>query len=786
MKYFNSNHKIIIIHLLISFWCCPTLFAQNNVSFNQTIRGTIVDEDTQAPIVGANVFIKDSSPILGTISNFDGDFKIGKVPVGRHTIVVSYLGYETKVLPNQLVGSGKELILNIGLVEAVTQMDAVIISSGGKTKATNEMAIVSTQSFSVEETKRFAAGISDPARLVTAYAAVSGNGGDDQNAIIIRGNSPRGLLWRLEGMEIPNPNHFASEGASSGGVSILSANTLSKSDFYTGAFPAQLGNALSGAFDLKLRNGNDEKREYTFQASLLGVEAAIEGPFKKNSNASYLVNYRYSTLSLFNDIGINIVSEENETTYQDASFKFMLPTKKTGTFSLYGIGGLSEDKFKPENSSYSETQTSNMGVIGLNHVYNLTPKSLLKSSVSLSGTSVGNKAIETASNYQFTEDKKRSFLRIGSGLRYKFSARHILESGLIYTHMGYNFVEREMDPDNNPPLDNFELLNEKGHAGSLQGYSSWKYRITDKLSLVTGLHALYFSLSKKLNIEPRFALKWQFSPEESIGVGFGIHSRIESLEFYLGRYTDDTGVISQPNRALDFTKAWHYVLSYDNVLNDNWYFKAETYFQQLYNVPIGTSTDDIFSTLLLEDDYVIRPLVNSGTGTNYGLELTLQRFFNKGFYLLATGSLYEAKYKARDNLERNTPFASNFATSLLSGKEFAIGKSKQNLLGFNFRGTWGGNRRFIPVDLTASQNANAEIFDLTRAYESRLPDFWKLDFQISYRINKPEITHEIRVDILNFTNRENIASRSYNVFTQNIESDRQTGIIPAIGYRIEF
>jgi len=782
---FSIPVKDLFCCLLIILFLNASITAQNT-PFNQTIRGNVVDEDTQSPIMGATVIIENSDPVLGTISDFEGNFKLENVPVGRHTLVISYLGYETRVLPNQLVGAGKELILTVGLVEAVVQMAGVVVTAGNRTQAGNEMAVVSSQSFSVEETKRFAAGISDPARLVTAYASVTGNGGDDQNAIIARGNSPRGLLWRLEGMEIPNPNHFASEGASSGGVSILSANTLATSDFYTGAFPAEFGNALSGAFDLKLRNGNNEKKEYTFQASLLGIEAALEGPFKKGGKASYLVNYRYSTLSLFNQIGINIVSEENETNYQDASFKFLFPTQKAGVFSLYGIGGLSEDAFRPNNSTFSEVLKSNMGVIGLGHAYKLSPKSYLKSNISLSGTLLGTDALETSSNFQFTENKKRDFLRIGSKLKTKLNAQHLLETGITYTRFGYSFLERQIDPDNAPPFDNFESLNEQGNASSFQGYGSWKYRITDKLSLVSGAHLLYFSLNKRATIEPRTALKWQLSPKESLGLGFGVHSRIESLEFYLGRDVDANGLVSQPNRDLDFTKARHYVLSYDKVLNENWAIKFETYLQQLYNVPVSADTSDIFSTLLLEDDFVTRPLVNNGTGTNYGLELTAQRFFNNGFYFLATASLYEATYKAADNTKRNTPFASNFGTSLLTGKEFTIGKSGQNLLGFNFRGTWGGNRRVIPIDLEASQNNGFETVDVSRAYTSRLPNFFKLDFQISFRVNRPSLTHEFRIDILNFTNRENIASRSYNDFTQNIETNTQTGIIPAIGYRIEF
>ena len=762
---------------------------QAQTTYQQTIRGTVTDEDTKSPVIGAYVIILNSDPLLGTTTDIDGKFKIENVPVGRQAIKLSYIGYEDKVIPNLLVGSGKELVLDLTMMESFVELKTVEISgTDNKAEAINEMALVSARSFSVEETKRFAAGIGDPARLMTAYAGVTGNGGDDQNAIIIRGNSPRGLLWRLEGIEIPNPNHFASEGASSGGVSILSTNTLSNSDFYTGAFPAEFGNALSGAFDIKLRNGNNEKREYAFQASMLGVEAALEGPFQKGKNASYLVNYRYSTLGLFNAVGIRIVSEDDITTYQDAAFKLNFPTKKAGVFSVHGIGGISSNKYRPSGSQNNTTNNADVGALGFKHLYLIGKKSFINSYISLSGTRVTDegKDITPEYTYESTEEKSKSFIRVGTKLRNKFNSRHILESGVVYSRLAYNFRENETTSYPNAPTESLETLNEKGNSGTLQAYSSWKYRITEHLSFINGFHVLYFALNQKAAIEPRSALKWQFTSGQSIGVGFGVHSRIESLEYYLARTNNGDGTTNQPNKNLDFTKARHYVISYDNVLSENWYIKAETYYQQLFDVPVHHRQENIFSTLLLEDGYIADTLVNQGTGTNYGVELTVQRFFNKGFYLLMSGSLYEAKYQAIDGKTRNTPFNSNFGLNLLTGKEFAMGQSKQNMLGFNLRASWGGNRRYIPINLEVSQVLSEEVSDFSRAYENRLPDYWKIDFQLNYRVNRPKVTHVYRLDILNVTNRLNVASQFYNAETGRIENDTQPGIIPAVGYRIEF
>ncbi|MEZ4884408.1 MAG: TonB-dependent receptor [Chitinophagales bacterium] len=779
------------IFIMAGFLCLylnDETLAQNS-QLHQTIRGTVIDHDTQIPIIGANVVVVDSDPFLGASTDVNGNFKIEKAPVGRHTLTISFLGYESQSLPNVLLGVGKELVINIELIESVVEMNEIVVkATQNKAQVLNEMATVSAQSFSVEETKRYAASVSDPARMVSAFAGVSSNGGDDQNAIIIRGNSPRGLLWRMEGVEIPNPNHFASEGASSGGISILSANVLSKSDFYTGAFPSEFGNALSGVFDLKLRNGNNEKNEYTLQAGILGMEAAAEGPLKKGSGASFLVNYRYSTLALLNDLGVGIVGDEDVTTYQDVSFKLHIPTQKMGTFSLWGIGGLSKNTYQPKDIDYSDVEKANMGAMGLSHLAILGDKTYLKTTLSLSATSIGEDEEDNEGTYQGTykEQFNKTYARASMRFNTKLNRQHIVESGLTYTALGYNFLESFQFPSIEPPFNNFERFNEKGNASTLQAYTSWKFRLTESLSWVNGVHFLRFGLNESTAVEPRSALKWQLQPNQSLSFGFGIHSKVESLEYYLANQLLEDGTKLQPNRNLDFSKAQHYVLGYDVSVNNQWYFKTEAYFQRLYNLPISSVVGSIFSPILLEEGFSTQDLMNEGTGRNYGLEFTAQRFFSKGFYLLTTASLYEAKFTALDGKERNTPFNGNFNFNVLSGKEFKVGKRKQNLIGVNMRGTWGGNSRFIPIDLEHSRQNGETVRNIDGAYEERYPDFMKFDLQLSYRKNKRSKTTEWRLDLLNALNRENIWGDYYNVNSQTIEYDYQTGLIPVLSYRVEF
>ncbi len=310
--------------------------------FTQVIKGKVVEKSTLIPLPGASVVLLNSDPVIGTATNEKGEFRIEGVPVGRQSIRISYIGYLETTFSNLNITTGKELIITVLLEETIEVIDEVIIRpETGKDQPINTMAVISARSFTIEETERYAGSVGDPSRMASNFAGVS-TLSDMQNEIVIRGNSPMGLLWRLDGVDIPNPNHFASLGATGGGLSMINNNTLSNSDFFTGAFPAEYGNALSGAFDLKMRNGNDDKYEFTLQAGFNGLEAGAEGPVIKKNGSSFLFNYRYSMLLLVDKIiGTEALSVSAVPFYHDFSIKLNFPGRKHGKFSITGIGGIS-------------------------------------------------------------------------------------------------------------------------------------------------------------------------------------------------------------------------------------------------------------------------------------------------------------------------------------------------------------------------------------------------------------------------------------------------------------
>lgn len=789
------------IKILIGLLClifCSQAFAQAKV---QTVRGKIVDAESKMELIGANIKVINGGSMLGASSDLDGTFKIENVMVGRNDIVVSYLGYETVYMNSVLVNSGKEVVLNIEMEESAATLETVEISAESaidKTKALNGFAALSARTFSVEETSRYAGASFDPARMAQNYAGVSiGSGSDLYNEIVIRGNSPSGVLWRLEGIEIPNPNHFGSMGNSGGAISMLSSSTLNNSDFYTGAFPAEFGNATSGVFDLNMRSGNNEKRESSFMLGALGVELATEGPFSKKSKASYLINYRYSTLALLQASGINPVGDVLPT-YQDLSFKVNIPTKKAGTFSLFGLGG---DNLAATNPAKDSTQWESMydnegwaqrigmGTVGLSHRYLIDDKSYIRT------VSIG--ALEKEDDLGYYLDEKynqvtdfdqvirQKTFRVNSLYHRKVNSKLNYRIGAIYTLKDFD-LNIDALPENKEVLETFFTGN--GKMDFYQLYVQSKYKFNDKLYMNLGVHYSHIGLNNKYSIEPRYAISYQLAKGMEISLASGLHSKLEHLSLYtLTGRQEGLGEIKE-KRDLGLTKSWHNVIAFDKVFNPKLRLKTEAYYQYLFNIPIVDDKASNFTTLNAFDmwDYFGLPqLVQEGTGRNIGVDVTIERFFSDNYYFLVTGSVFDSKFKNLDGNFYNTRFNGNYQLNVLGGKEWVVGKNK-NILGVNGKAVFSGGNRYTPIDVSASIEAGEEIQFLTRPFESRSLPYYRIDIGLSYRINKKNMTHSIMVDVQNATNRQNTFDQYFNPNTGKLEVASQTGLFPFVNYRIEF
>ncbi len=785
----KTRHFLVLIGIILG----NMAFAQ---TLTQTLRGTIIDFDSKIPIIGAKVIVLGTDPLQGSVSDINGDFKIENVNVGRVGVQITSTGYTPVSLPSVLVESGKEKILNIEMTEDIKTLGTVeITAQKDKSESVNKMATVSAKTFTVEETNRYAGSLNDPARMVSGFAGVTGDAQGD-NDIVVRGNSPRGILWRLEGIDIPNPNHFSNNGATGGPINALNGSVLANSDFFSGAFAPEYGNALSGVFDVRMRTGNNEKREYSFSAGVIGLDGTLEGPFAADYRGSYMVNYRYSSIALLDKAGI--LDFDGIPIYQDAAFKFNFPTKKLGTFSLIGLGGMSKIDQTDQNDSTGQLYSrydfkANLGVVGLKHTIIASPKLYFKSFVSAStqynggdGYSLNKDSVLFFSEREGNTDNQFKAQTIAN---YKMNKKNIFQLGGTYTHFNYNFFYEDDYDDEDGVMTRH--TNSTGNATMMQAFLSWKYRITNNLTVVSGFHYTHFLLNDNASLEPRVGMQWQVHPRHSFSAGFGMHSRLESPAVYLYNELQADGSYNYPNRNLDFTKSTHYVLGYDLRISENMRFKTELYYQSLSNIPVAKDTageSGFFSFVNWSAGVPDFELVNTGTGKNYGAEVTVERFFANNYYFLATGSVYKSVYTGSDGVQRNTRYDANFAANLLGGKEFKFGKKKNNnkTFGINSKVSLIGGNRFTPIDLAASKDAGYTIRDWANPWGKKAEPVFFINLGLTYRCDMKRASHSFKIDIQNLTNNAAVVSEYYNGRTGTVETDTQLSFIPNIIYTIKF
>jgi hypothetical protein len=784
--------KSIFVFLTLS--CLHTnLTAQQ--TFTQTIRGKVVDKDSHFALPGANVILLKSMPLNGTSTGPDGKFVLKDVPVGRQSLQVSFTGYQTVVLSDLYVSTGKELVLTVELKEIVETMGEVeIVADYRKDKPMNNMAVVSARSFSIEETNKYAGSYGDPARMAANYAGVVSSR-DNRNDIVIRGNSPIGLQYRLNGVEITNPNHFGAQGTTGGPITMVNTNLLANSDFLTGALPAEYGNALAGVFDLKLRTGNADKREYWAQMGFNGLEFGLEGPFSKKSQATYVAAYRYSITDIIEKLGIQL---KESAQYQDLSFNLNFPTKKAGVFSLFGMGGTSgitkqesdknQDDWTFATHGEDLCSKSKLGTLGFSHLYFFNSTTSLQSRLSV----VGNK-VETRID-TFSVVNPLPFLKNGessSEMKYEFSVRlskkfnaaNVFDVGASWQLYDVNYADSVYY---HPAYKH--QTGSRAQFSLVQIYAQWLHQFSRGFSGYLGLHYQYLTLNGSNLAEPRAGLKWQINPRHSLSFGAALQSQMQARVMYFVQTPIPQGGYALTNQQMDFSKSLQFVLGYDYLITEYFRIKAETYYQHLYDIPVKQSVPQY--SILNEGTafFVDRmdSLLNLGSGVNYGLELTFEKFLNKNYYFLVTASLFESQYKGYDGISRSTSFNSNYIINAVGGYELPFGKRKNRAFIFGLRMTYAGGRPYLPYDQQASVVAGYAKFDWENAYVPRHDEYFRTSFRVGLRRNERKFSTTFFIDLQYRANYTYIFMYRVDVTNGEIVKDFTMGWYPNGTVRFRF
>jgi len=730
------------------------------------------------------------------VSDAKGNFNFKDVQIGFYDILFTHVTYKSFIQPSISVTVSKETVLNIVMESRSKKLEEVEVNFNKERGIpNNEMANSSVFSIHPNDARRIAGGLDDPIRVTGTLPGVTAATSFSANFVSIRGNSPRSLKYSMEGVELPNPTHFARIGGSGGTFTIFSMQLMDKSDFYTGAFSAQFGDALGGVFDVKFKKGNSKQHEMTFQIGTLGVEFGSEGPLSKKNNSSYVLNYRYAT------VGLGRIGNPSSPTYQDLSFNIDIPLAKSkGKLQFFAIAGTSDrtraaladsadwKQSLDRTTLYLASTTATLGGVYKKYIGS---KSVFKA------TAVGSYSKQLDNKNYIRNDFSKVNQKVNEytsiqitgalSFKHKFGLKHSNVTGLSYNTTTHDWRAEKYSFNQNKKI---VLMDGVGRSNLLKAYTQSKFNLTEKLNILAGVHFLNYDVTTQQTVEPRLSLNYQLSSKHSLSFSGGMHSQVENYATYLYEETTTDGDLINPNKNLGLSKAIHYIAGYKGKVFTNHRLRIEVYFQQLYDTPVDSLT---FSTINIDELSDLRTLTNSGTGQNYGLDVGFERYTDNGLYYIFNSSVWRSLYTAGDGIQRSSAFDNNYNLRFIIGKEYKLRASKNKKGIDRYRAfSWNGNLNILggqvytPLDFVNSKLEQETIYDESLAFTERGKTLVFLDFNFSYTINKKKRKSVWAIQVKNLLNNGNALYREYDtVLDQEVEI-KSTSFFPNIYYRLEF
>lgn len=764
-------------------------FGQNT----QKIYGTVTNSFSLRPISDVQVtLLLNDSIISETSTQVNGTFSFDDILLGLYDIEFKHSKYDAFILPDITLLSSREKEITVQLVELYKELEEFTVANPKKdrSKNLNEMVTNSVKTIYVQDMAKLAGSLDDPIRVAGMTPGVTSDAAFSENFISIRGNSPRGLKYMIEGVELNNPTHFARIGSSGGTFTVFSMQILDKSDFFTGAFPAEYSNALSGVLDVNLRHGNQKTNEYAIKLGTLGLDFAAEGPLNKEKHSSFLFNYRYSVVGLARAIGY-----PTQPTYQDLSFVLNFPSEK-GKLKLFGIAGTSDrkriaiadsTKWEGDIDRYNLLLHGDMVSLGGSYVHYVNAKTTWKATVLGSGYRQADNRNFLMDDYQEIVRRKNEYrslpISAAFSLRHKFSNRHTSKSGFSsefanhnWEVLNYNFDAMKLDTN----------VIGTGNSQTHKAFTQSRFLINEKLSMNIGVSALYHDVNNDYSIEPRIGFAYETKNKAKISLALGRHSQAEHFATYRYRETDSVGNITMPNLDLKLSKAYHAIVGLRKSIFKNHYFNIEGYYQHLYDVPVEAG--GTFSMLNIAELEEMRALDNSGLGANYGIDMGIERYANKGLYYIINFSIFESNYTGGDGIVRSTEFDQSFNFKFLAGKEYIVGESKgkRNFVGWNTNLAYVGGRPYTPVDIDQSILEQQTVLNESLAYSQRDNNLLFLDVTFTYKINKPNRTGIWSLQIKNLFSNGNAIYREYDTVLGKVVTIPSSSFFPNLSYKLEF
>jgi hypothetical protein len=525
--------------------------------------------------------------------------------------------------------------------------------------------------------------------------------------------------------------------------------------------------------DMTLRPGSSDKMQYTAQASLIGLDLAAEGPLSKTKKSSFLANYRYSTVGLLSNMGVDFGGES--ISFQDFSFHLNMPGSKGGNLSAFGFGGISSNDFnaKPEDEWEEEKDRYTINysgkVYGIGLVNQFKPGWMsVNVGMSFSGQDQERKSQSTPVSFPNVYSENYSTQRyLLSG--FIKGVRKIGKEGFIETGLRTNYKNDDMMVitisqsliDNSTPNYNGTV------SGFLwQPYVAWSQSV-GQFNFGAGLRYVNFSYNNTSSLEPRASVSRTWN-SNVLTLSYSLSSQVQQSFIY----------VMEQNKNLNFTRSNQLALELKKRLPYDLNLVTSMYYHQLFDAPMLSN----YSLINQWDEYEKGNFVNDGKGRNYGVEAQVEKRFYSDVYFMAAGSVFQSEFSNGGEYQ-NSRFNGKFTSSLLGGKEW---KKTNKSFGVHARVLYTGGLRQATIDETTSALAGHTVLDYTQGYAIQLPNYFRTDLRVSWRKNKPGYTRTLSVDIQNLTNQQNVAYQYYDTFLKKINTKYQVGIIPVLAYRIDF
>jgi hypothetical protein len=770
-----KSYCYLIFILLMNSIMIPSAKCEEMVHPGQkqgTIKGYIVDVESRSPLAGVNITVLHTQ--MGTITDDNGFFNLEKLPVGNYILQFEYMGYQELKKTDIIVKPQRISFIHVELKPVVLQGEAITVSAGYFSAVQDQPT--SAVNYSYEEIRRSPGSAGDVSRILAVLPSIA-KVNDQSNSLVVRGGSPVENSFYIDNIEIPNINHYPTQGSSGGPIGILNVDFIREVNFYSGGFSAIYGDKLSSVMDISFREGNREEFYGQLDLNFAGFGFVGEGPIF-NKKGSWLFSARRSFLDLLVDaIGSGVAPR-----YSDYQGKVVYDINAGNKIIVLGVLGI--DHIKMNKSEAVEngmiaygSHNFTEGTFGINWQKIWSKNGYSNTSISYSGQRFENRNYETKSNYNLLNNnsfehgfkiRNINHFRLNQSNRVEFG----FDSEYLITDYDYNFAEYTNAMGDTVA----KMNNDKNIYGNKFGFfASHIIHPIIRLKTNFSLRADYFSYNNKFHLSPRFSFSYMLTGRTSINGSTGLF--YQNLPLIL-LYQKET------YKELSTPLAYHYILGLTHLLKENTKITMEIYKKDYQNLPLDPGEPSLFILDELFYRYGLffnhENLNDRGKAYSTGIEVTVQKKLANGLYGLISGTLFKTKYKGYDHIWRDRVFDNRAIFSIEGGYK------PNNKWEFSLRWIYAGGVPYTPFDQEASRAMNRAVFDRNRINKARYPDYHSLNVRFDRRFHFDRSNLIVYFSVWNAYNRKNISSYYWNEIENKQDTSYQWSSLPIFGIEYEF